>query len=87
MVKNYMEDVVDKLLPEVLKNYDNICKCPKCIDDIKAIVLNNLKPRYISTEKGLLYTKINELSREFNTNVIKEIALAINIVSENPHDC
>ncbi len=86
LVRNYMEDVVDELLPRVLENYDNICKCPRCIDDIKAIVLNNLKPKYISTEKGLLYTKTNELSREFTTNVIKEIALAINIVSKNPHD-
>ncbi|WP_446898639.1 late competence development ComFB family protein [Clostridium sp. LBM24168] len=87
MIKNYMEDIVDRLLPKVLENYDNICKCPRCIDDIKAITLNNLSPKYISTEKGLLYTKLNELSDKFNTNIVKEIALAIDIVSRNPsHD-
>lgn len=83
-----MEDIVDKLMPKILENYDDICKCPKCMDDIKAIVLNNLPPKYISSEKGLLYTKINQLSEEFNTNIVKEIALAINIVSKNPlHHC
>lgn len=79
-----MEDMVDRLVPKVLENYDNICKCPKCIEDIKAIVLNNLPPKYVSSEKGLLYTKMNELSEQFNTNIVKEIALAINIVSKNP---
>lgn len=84
MIKNYMENIVDRLLPKILENYNDICKCPKCIDDIKAIALNNLPPKYISTERGLLYTKLNELSNKFNANVVKEIALAINIVSKNP---
>ncbi|MCI1872473.1 MAG: late competence development ComFB family protein [Clostridium sp.] len=79
-----MEEIVDRLLPKVLENYDDICKCPKCIDDIKAITLNNLPSKYISTEKGLLYVKLNELSDKFNTNIVKEIALAIDIVSKNP---
>ncbi|WP_243652112.1 late competence development ComFB family protein [Clostridium tyrobutyricum] len=84
LVKNYMEDIVDELMPGVVEKYDDICKCPKCLNDIKAIVLNNLSPKYISTERGMLYTKLNELSRQFNTNIVKEIVLAINIVSKNP---
>lgn len=84
LIRNYMEEVVDKLIPSILENYDDICKCSKCIDDIKAIALNNLPAKYISTEKGMVYTKLNELSDQFNTNVIKEIVLAINIVSKNP---
>ncbi|MBA5849972.1 late competence development ComFB family protein [Clostridium sp. cel8] len=87
MIKNYMETVIDTLLPEILKNYDNICKCPICLNDMKALVLNRIPPKYFSTEKGLLYSKSNMISEEFRTNIIKEIALAIDTVSKNPsHD-
>ena len=46
MLKNYMEDVVEHFLLDVLNEYDNICKCEQCINDIKAIALNNLKPLF-----------------------------------------
>ena len=84
MIKNYMEDVVNQILPNILEKYEGICKCDLCIDDIKTMVLNNLKPHYIVTEKGRLYTKTNELVIQFNTDVIKEIVKATEIVSKNP---
>ena len=43
MTKNYMEILVSNLLSEVIVNYD-VCKCENCLNDIKAIVLNNLSP-------------------------------------------
>ena len=84
MLKNHMEDVVDLRLPVILVRYTDICKCPKCVDDIKAIALNKLPPRYVVTSKGLLYTKINELIDQFETDVTIDIVMAIEIVSQNP---
>lgn len=82
-----MEVFVDKLLPSVLERYENTCTCTKCIEDIKAIALNQLKPIYVSTDKGSLYIRLNELKVQFNTDIIREITAAINIVSNNPrHD-
>lgn len=84
MVKNYMEDIVDVILPSVLGNYEDVCKCSKCMEDIKAITLNKLQPHYVATETGLVYTKINELVIQFRADVIKEVVKAIEVVSKSP---
>ncbi len=87
MIKNYMESVVDRLLPVLLKDYKDICTCDRCKDDIRAIALNGLKPLYIATDKGEVYSKINELETQFRTDAIKELTKALEIVSKNPkHD-
>jgi competence protein ComFB len=84
MIKNYMEEVVDVLLPDLLKEYNNICTCEKCIEDIKAIALNRLKPCYVVTRKGLLYTKIDEMAIQFKADVFNELTKAIISVTNNP---
>ena len=87
MLKNYMEEVVDNLIPEVIQSYSSICTCQKCISDIKALTLNKLPPRYCVTNKGWLFTKTNELLYQNKTDIISQIALSVEIVSKNPkHD-
>lgn len=84
MLKNYMEIVLDEALPTVLEKYNNICTCERCIEDIKAIALNKFMPLYVVTEKGTVYSKINQLNVQFAADVISEITQAIEIVSKNP---
>jgi competence protein ComFB len=84
MVKNYMEVAVNHLLPKALEDYTNVCTCEKCLDDIKAIALNHLKPLYVVTEKGSIYAKVNEMEIQFSADVVKELVNAIEIVSKNP---
>lgn len=84
MLKNYMEDVVDNVLNEVIIEYKDICVCKECIEDIKAMALNRLPPQYVSSERGLLYTKSKELKRQFKVDITREVVRAIEIVSKNP---
>lgn len=81
---NYMEDVVkdavDSLLPEV----KNICTCEKCRLDIMALSLNKLSPKYVVTQKGRVYTKLNELALQSRADVIKEVTKAIKVVRNRP---
>lgn len=84
MIRNYMEYIVEENLPLVMDKYTDICKCEKCIDDMKAIALNNLKPLYVVTEKGIVYSKLKELSQQFKTNIVSELTQAIEVVSKNP---
>lgn len=89
MLINYMEVIVDSQLREILKKYgSNLhCHCDKCIEDIKAIALNHLKPLYAASNAGILYSKLNELETQFNVDIISEIIQAMEIVSKNPrHD-
>jgi competence protein ComFB len=85
MVSNYMEDIVREILPNILDKYKNICKCEKCMEDISAISLNNLKPLYFVTEKGAIYSKLKKLQVQFSADVINELTKAIEIVSKNPN--
>jgi len=81
--KNYMEEAVFNMLDEVLQKMD-ICTCEKCINDIVAIALNNLPPKYIATETGELYSKVNTLIRQFRVDIIAAITKAAGIVKRNP---
>jgi len=81
---NLMEDEVLNAINKVLKDMDNLCKCDICKMDIAAISLNNLKPNYVVTDQGYLYSKANNLNQQFNTDVISAITKAIDIVSINP---
>lgn len=84
MLKNYTEDIVDDVLQDLLHEYDFICKCEKCILDIKALALNELRPKYVVTDKGEVYTKLNELNHQFRTDVLTKLIKAIDIVHKNP---
>ncbi|MEG2144816.1 MAG: late competence development ComFB family protein [Oscillospiraceae bacterium] len=84
MYRNVMEIIVEQRLDEMLKN-SNCCKCEKCREDMIAIVLNNIKTNYVSSDKGTLYAKAEMLSTENDFEVMKQIAYAMKIVSEKPH--
>jgi len=84
MLKNFMEELVDTYLPTLIVNFDDVCKCERCTLDIKAIALNNLKPLYLVSEKGELYSKNSQLGVQYRVDVINQLAQAIQLVSKNP---
>mgnify|MGYP000657231193 FL=1 len=85
-IKNYMEEIVFSSIKEVLDDI-KVCSCDKCILDIAAIALNELPPKYIVTEKGELYSKVDSLRQQFEVDVISAITKAAVLVKRNPrHD-
>jgi competence protein ComFB len=83
IIKNYMEDVVKQMIDEVLEDM-NFCSCDKCRMDILAIALNDLPPKYIVTNKGELFTKINALKQQFEVDVISSLTKAAILVKRKP---
>jgi competence protein ComFB len=87
MLINLMEKEVIHTVDKVLNQMDGLCKCEKCKMDIAAIALNNLKPNYVVSQKGEVYSKINNMNYQFNTDVVAAITNAIEMVKNNPkHD-
>ncbi|OLS03180.1 late competence development ComFB family protein [Tissierella creatinophila] len=84
MLQNYMEILLEDVLKDVLKKYDLNCSCERCMEDIRAITLNNLKPIYVASDKGIVYTKLNDLSVQFKADIICQIMAAIKKVEEKP---
>lgn len=91
MIKNYMEQAVEEMLPDFLDDFtktnSNFCQCNKCIIDLKCITLNQLKAAYFSTDLGGLYLKVEKLKQQYLVDIMSEFAKAAIIVLENPrHD-
>ncbi|MEG0707078.1 MAG: late competence development ComFB family protein [Cellulosilyticaceae bacterium] len=80
-VKNYMEDLVEELLVEVLNQMD-MCKCQKCKNDVCAIVLNHLKPLYATSSGGRVFMKFDRLKQQSRADVLAEITQAAKIVAK-----
>ena len=85
-LKNHMEEVVFNQMKSVLNGMD-VCKCEKCSMDIAAIALNELPAKYVVTDKGVLFSKIDALQQQFEIGVTAAIIRAIQIVHKSPlHD-
>ena len=85
-LKNHMEEVVFNQMKSVL-NGMGVCTCDKCSMDIAAIVLNELPAKYVVTDRGILFSKIDALQAQFEIGVTASIVRAAQIVQRNPmHD-
>lgn len=54
-LKNLKEDMVIRVIRDVLKEFPHICQCLICLEDIATYVLNRIKPYYISSGRGILH--------------------------------
>jgi len=84
-LKNLKEKQVMDTIDRIIRERDDICDCDRCRLDIAAIALNNLKPKYVVTEKGGLYAKVDILDYQYDVDLIKEVTQAIEIVNKQPH--
>lgn len=82
-LKNYMEEVVEETLSDVIDDL-GICTCKQCRLDVMALALNNLPPKYVVTEKGEIYSKLNMLQQQFEVDAIAAIATAADTIKKNP---
>lgn len=83
---NFMEEAVKRVLEDLLKEdtHQSYQFDEKIKLDIMAFTLNHLPPRYVVSEKGHLYTRVDELRQQFKTDIIVELTRAINQVKANP---
>ncbi len=83
VIHNYIEKMVQKLLPRIMGEAE-MCECNQCKVDVAAISLNNIRPRYVVSEKGELYTKLDSLDAQNEADVIAQMTKACVIVKNNP---
>ena len=83
IVKNLMEDMVERKLEEMLPKL-NCCNCEICRTDIICYSLNRLKPKYVATSQGELLSRIDSLSSSFDIAIITEITNGAEIVRNHP---
>ena len=82
-LRNYMEEIVFNVMDEILEDM-NVCSCEKCKMDIASKALNDLKPQYIVTRKGEIFTKIDNLYQQTETDVLSAVAKAAILIKRSP---
>lgn len=80
---NMMEGFVEETLESMLET-ENCCKCERCKEDMKAIALNALPAKYVSTHNGELFSKLDSTIRQNSVDIKVAIAAAIDCVSKHP---
>ena len=55
-VKNVMEDIVFARMESIIEK-SGCCQCDQCKSDVAAYTLSNIKPKYVSTVSGELFSK------------------------------
>ncbi|MCK9442981.1 MAG: late competence development ComFB family protein [Tissierellaceae bacterium] len=81
---NLMEDEVVAAVDKITEGMNDVCRCEICRLDMASIALNNLKPKYVVTDKGEVFAKAYSLDFQFSTDLVAEVTKAIEIVKKNP---
>ena len=82
-IVNVMENFVGERIEAMLED-ENCCKCERCVDDMKAIALNKLPSKYVSTHNGELFSKLDAMIRQNAVDINIAVAAAIDAVSKRP---
>lgn len=83
-IHNVMEDLIESVVNENVETL-GICPCPKCRRDLLTLTLNNVTPKYISTEKGGAMIKATQLaSINDRIQLLAEVTHFAELISKNP---
>ncbi len=86
-VTNVMEQVVTDVMQRQWENLNMPCSCSICQDDVLALTLNKVPPRYASNHKGKLIIQVNMTDEQMVADVLRELAYASKIVARKlSHD-
>ena len=82
-LRNYTEEAVKLYMDRWFKESD-ICQCENCRLDVMAIMLNNLKPKYVVTDKGALWAQMDDFDPQYKIDFMTAMTQAIQIVRNGP---
>ncbi|MCI3919737.1 late competence development ComFB family protein [Paenibacillus sp. TRM 82003] len=83
-VHNLMEEIVAKVLKEMVgSNAELAALDPIHLDDMMALALNQLPPRYTTTRRGEVIVK-SQIRAQLESDVYRELTEAFKIVTKSP---
>ncbi|GHU59769.1 hypothetical protein FACS1894133_7180 [Clostridia bacterium] len=88
MVHNVSEITARARLEQLIRAETGICKCTQCMDDVLCIALNKLPPKYVSSDKGELFSRVDQmLIRQLSMDTDIALISSIGFVKKHPrHD-
>jgi len=80
---NILEEVMRLEAPKIMKGLD-MCCCDRCLNDVLALALNSIPPRYVVTQRGALFAKISSYGTQYQTDIFSHLTKACVTVSQSP---
>ena len=82
-LRNYTEEAVTLYVDRWFQQAD-VCHCDTCRMDVMAIMLNNLKPKYVVTDTGALYAQLDDFDPQYKIDFMTIMSQASMIVKNSP---
>ena len=80
--KPFMEQVVSDYAMEMTDEDESLCGCPRCHREVADAALNEVKPKYVATDKNLLNVPVPELIARFMDDASVAVRKALEQVKE-----
>lgn len=80
---NVMEALVEEKANKYIDLF-GLCKCHRCVADVKAYALNHLNPKYVVMHTGDVIPRITVYESQFSAVVTAQILNACKIVMSHP---
>lgn len=81
---NVMQVLVDEKAPKYVKMF-GLCDCKRCMEDVKALTLNHLPPKYVVLDQGDRVPKLTFYEGKYNSDITAQLLRACQKVAERPH--
>ena len=81
-------NVMEVLVAEKVEKYVKLmgmCTCQRCIDDLMALTLNHLPPKYVVMSEGDRIPKLTFYEGHYNSEITAQLMKACKVVSDRPH--
>jgi len=80
---NIIEEFVKKEAKKTMKEM-GACNCETCYFNVCSIALNNLPPKYVTTTRGALLSRISANEINHSSAILVEVTKAVIKVMQNP---
>lgn len=80
---NVMQMLVESMAPRYVEKF-GLCGCPRCLEDVKALALTNLGPKYTVFRASERVPMLTVYEKRYASQVAAELTKACDVVKANP---
>ena len=81
---NVMQVLVEEKAPRYAKMF-GLCTCDRCMEDVKALTLNNLPSKYVVMEPGDRIPRLTVYEGRYASDITAQLLQACKLVMTHPH--
>ena len=83
-MRNLLEDAVRELHRELVERNAGFCDCPRCTDDVLALVMNHTRPRYATSTRGVALSNLDIRGDQTRAELSVLVLEAMRVVAQHP---